>query len=301
MSKDLLRKVLQQAQTPVWLGDVRDGLIVPVSFDGTIPSAVDVVADYFINVAQGNIEGTTSVNKFGRSTNVDSSVDTDIWDRANATDDQDIWVAPVQARVHNIASDNAADDGSPVGNGARTIRVFGLPDWNSAEVSEDIVLDGVANVATVNSYVIIHRMRVLTSGTSGPNVGTITATAVTDGTVTAQINPSEGQTQMAIYGIPSTQTAYMTQFYASILRANLGATVSFADLRLLFNPQPDDNTNTYLVKHSIGVGSNGNNPFYHPYQPYNRFSGPGVLKLQASGSANNLDISAGFDLILVDN
>ncbi len=159
--------------------------------------------DPALNIALGNVIGVTSIDKFGRTTNADTGIITDIWDRANVTHNQPIWVAPTQARIHNIVSSNGGDDGNPAGAGARTIRVFGLTDWDTKEVSEDIVLNGVGAIATQNSYVIIHRMFVLTKGATNVNIGFITATAAVDGTVTAQINPSQGQTQKAILGIPA--------------------------------------------------------------------------------------------------
>lgn len=265
--------------------------------------------DFMLEVAKGDISGHTSVNKFGRSTNIDSGHVSDVWDGANASDyptgpldDRPIWAMPSASVKHNIASTSADDDGDPVGDGARTIRVYGLVDWDTAETSEDITLDGTTDVLTTKLYVIIHRMKVLTAGTTATNVGTITATTDDGDTIiTAQINPEEGQTQMAIYGIPSTQTAYMTGFYGSVLRANLSTNERHADMRLVFNPEPGDNEDTWLIKHSLACGTRAGSPFYHPYNPPNGFSGPGVLKCQAIGSAENLDVSMGFDLILVND
>jgi hypothetical protein len=269
-----------------------------VSLAQSIEGTQVTVGDPRLEIPSGEVDGQSSVNKFGRSTNVDNGVNTDIWDRANATNDQDIWLAPTAPRIHTIASTSANDVGG--GTGANSVKISYLPDWNTAEQVETVTGNLNGGIAMINAAVIIHRMQVIPQASStSANVGTITATAAGDATVTAQIQPGEGQTQMAIYGIPSIQTAYMTQFYGSVLRSN--AATAFVDLRLLFNPTPNLNKVVFLVKHSLGIQTTGANPFVHPYNPYNKFVGPGIFKMQAAGSTDNLDVSSGFDLILVDN
>lgn len=364
--------------------------------------------NFALDAAAGKVEDVVGVNKFGRSTNVDASTDTDIHDGANPTDDLDIWVAPTTARVHAIVSTdandvtaaatltmalNAADtetvtigakvytfqtvltdvDGNVLigatasdsidnliaainlgagagtlyatsttanvisvsavagagdtmtlyvatagaiattetganmswggatavlGTGARTLRVYGLTAWTTAEVSEDINLTGITAVNTVNSYVIIHRMEVLTKGASGPNVGVITATAATDGTVTAQVNAGKGQTQMAIYGVPSTKSAYITQYYASVIKAAAALTCSIS---LLANHEPASELTAFLVKHTNGADTAGDSYIPHKFEPYYKIAGPAIIKLQANASAANTDISGGFDMYLMNN
>ena len=252
--------------------------------------------DHDIDIPAGHFTNVTSVNKFGRCTDADLNDPTDVWDGANATDDIKIWVAPTEARIHDIASTSAND--TSAGTGARTLRVYGLTDWDTAEVYEDVTLNGTSNVATTNSYVIIHRMKVMTYGSSGPNVGKITATAQTDATVTAQINVGEGQTQMAIYGVSSTQTAYVTQYYASALKATSSAAVN---MTLYVNSIPDQELTGFLCKHTKGLQTTGGSNLTHEFKPYAKFNGPCILKLQGESTANNGDLSGGFDLILVDN
>lgn len=246
--------------------------------------------DYALEVALGNIPGVAGVNKFGR--NPDLNGIEDVWEGGG------IWVAPTTARLHDIASDSASDDGAPVGVGARTIRVYGLTAWNLAEVSEDIVLNGVANVPTVNAYVIVHRMKVLTKGASGPNVGTITATAQTDGTVTAQIDPGVGQTQMAIYGVPSIQSVFLSDYYASMNRT--GGATALVDIELKLNPEPDAELLGFLTKGSRGLLSSATSGYQQLYNPYAGTPGPLIFKVQGDASAAS-DVSAGFNLYLVDN
>jgi hypothetical protein len=156
-------------------------------------------------------------------------------------------------------------------------------------------MDGTTNVPTVNQYVIIHRMQVLTKGATNVNVGTITATADTDGTITAQIQPGNGQTLMAIYGVPSVQVAYMTGFYASVVKAAAAVTAS---VKILVNPEPDAELTNFLTKHILGLDSQSNNLVHHSFNPCKVFPGPSIIKIQGNASAANTIMSAGFDLIL---
>lgn len=256
-------------------------------------------ANYALNVARGLITGVSSVNKFGASPSGVQTTATDIWSRADATPTQQIWLPPTQARVHAIVSTSTDDDGSPAGNGARTIRVYGLTSWTTAEVSEDITLNGTGSVNTVNSYVIIHRMKVLTSGTTSINVGTISATAATDATVTAVIRPGEGQTEMAIYGVPSIQSFYLTRLCCSIDRAS--AVAVDADFTLLVNEAPTTNLLNYLWKHNMSLQSTGTSTACQNFQNPIKYAGPCIIKVQATGSAADIDATAAFDGYLVTN
>jgi hypothetical protein len=255
---------------------------------------------FALEVAKGLVAKHSTINKFGRSTNVDNGVMTDIWDRANATDDDDIWTAPTQARTHDIASSSTSDDGDPAGIGARTIRIYGLKTWDdAAETTEDITMDGTSNVATSNTYVIIYRMRVLTKGATNVNVGNITATAQTDGTVTAQINAGAGQTQMAVFGVPSTQKLYIFHLYGSVLRS-AGASGA-VDMSMLVNPEPDTELLNFNTRHTFGLSTTGTSAYSVLYNPPKIVTGPAIVKVQGVGTANDLDVSGGFDGIIVDN
>jgi hypothetical protein len=255
---------------------------------------------YFaLEVSRGNITSVSAVNKFGKAPDGVQTTDTDIWDRANATPTQQIWVAPTQARIHAIVSTSDSDDGDPAGVGARTVMVYGLTSWSTAEVSETVTLNGTGAVNTSNAYVIIHRMRVVTKGATNVNVGIITATAAVNGTVTAQINAGIGQSEMAIYGIPSTQSFYMTQFYGSINKASgAAATINY---RLKVNTEPNAELINFVSKNIRGVQSTGNSDITWPFNPYLRIDGPAIIKIQAIGSAADLDGTAGFDGYLVTN
>jgi len=194
-----------------------------------------------LSIARGEQSGWSYMLKFGRHSDVDTGAAEDIWDGNSA------WTPPTTARVHNIASSSAND--TAAGTGARTITVIGL-NGSFVVTTENITLNGISNVPTVNSYVIIYRMFVLTAGSGGTNAGNITATAQTDATLTAQISTGLNQTLMAIYQIPAGFTGYLARYYASM--NNPVAAVS-CDVKLLSKPLGG----VFNTKHIIGLNSQG--------------------------------------------
>lgn len=255
-------------------------------------------------IAEGLVPNHDSINKFGQNKEIDSGVTADVWSGGRTVGalpagSSLLWIAPTAACKHNITSTSASDDGDLAGVGARTIKIYGLPDWDTAEINEDIVMNGTGNVLTENTYVIIHRMKVLTKGATSANVGTITATATSpsDVTVTARIDVGNGQTLMAVFGVPSIQTLYLDSFYSSIKRGVTAA--ASVDILLLVNPEPDVELLNFLCKHTFGLLTQGTSAVLSPYSPPKKIEGPAIVKIQAVSGANDMSVSAGFDGILV--
>jgi hypothetical protein len=251
---------------------------------------------YGLEVCKGNVPGTSVVDKFGRCIdNVDSGVATDIWDGASAGIGTITWVAPTQARIHNIVSTSAND--APGLGGAVSVTVSGLTSWSAAEVSETVALAGATPQPTVNEYVIIHRMECNYDAASiGPNQGQISATPVVDASVTAYILAGRGQTEMAIYGIPQGYSFHMTKPWGSVNRSITGA----VNFDIVYNKNPDVQRVAFNRKGNFSVHSTGETTGDIDYNQTTRgFQGPGILKIQGSGSANNMDVAAGFQGFLV--
>ena len=267
--------------------------------DGNGGASFETMTDYALEVSLGNIAGVSSVNKFGHATDCDSGVLTDIWDGADGTTSTDIWVPPTAARGHQISSTSAND--TSAGTGARTIQVYGLTDWDTAETSEVITMAGLTNVPTVNNYVIIYRVKVLTWGTGGVNAGNITTVADTDLTVTAAILAGENQSQMCIFGIPSTQKFRMEHAQVEIVKSAGSATI--IEGNILFMPDPATNAanNTAWINKEHFSHTNGSNPWEHDYDVPKKFDGPGIIKFQVTSSNNNQQATGGFEGYLVDN
>jgi hypothetical protein len=250
--------------------------------------------DFLLEVAKGRIPSHYAVNKFGSSSFVQTSP-TDIWDK-----DLTPWLVPTAPRVHTIASTSADDTAG--GAGARTIEIFGLADWDSVETSE-IVTMNTGTPPTTSAYVIIHRMVVLTTGSTGPfsNVGTISATAAVDGTVTAQIAPIKGQTQMAIFGVPSTQKFYMYNFACSIAHASPGPTIDAAGVIIFQSVDIENSPTVFAFKHTAAVQDNGLTSLDSMFIVPKVFVGPCVIKISMVALAEDSLCDASFDGVLVDN
>lgn len=251
-------------------------------------------------VSRGLVTGHTSVNKFGHAPSGIQTTTTDIWARADAAPTQQIWLAPTAARIHSLVSSSTDDDaGGGGGTGAHTVRVWYLPDWDTAETYEDVNMDGTTPVAMTVSAVMINRMKVSAYGASGPNVGTITATAATDATVTALILPGDGQTEQAIYGVPSIQSFYLVRWGVDISKS--AAAAATVELELRVNEIPDVITTGFIRKDDISVQSTGTNSKERVYPIPIKYPGPCIIKIQGIASAADIDGKSGFDGYLINN
>lgn len=249
---------------------------------------------FFRGAYQPLLEQMDWANVFGKATNVDTNVATDIWDRANPEDDQAIWLAPLSPLVHTVVSDDANDGGG--GSGARLVTIKGL-DSGFNEITEQITLNGTSGVQTVNQYIRINSFRCDEFGSGDINAGEITATAQINNTVTAQICAGLGNALMAIYTIPDNTTGYMTQFYGTIDRTTGAPTKAL--ITLLARKNAGTLTSGFVVENNLVVQFDGNTDVPRRFEPFKRFPAKTDIKLQCTASSNNTSVSAGFDVILI--
>lgn len=243
----------------------------------------EALEEFHANVSLGNVAGMSVMDKFGRNPDVDTGTDPeDLWDRGG------LWVEPSIACKHNVKSTDGNDNAS--GTGARTVEVFGLiADYS--QQSEMVPLDGTNDVPTENLYIVIFRKIVRSAGSSGGNIGTLTATSQADGTVTAQIAPGVNQTLMAIYQIPEGKTGLLYQYYVDVNESTGIGTVAFD---VLVKPIGE----VWQVKHHRGTKDDIPHKFKFP-RPIVEKS---LIKLgNLMVSNNNTDVSGGFEILLVNN
>ena len=163
--------------------------------------------DYLYDIAEGNVPGHTVLRRLGHNVDVAAALET-VWHNSS------LKGYLTSAERLQIASSDVDDDGSPVGAGARTLRITGL-DTNYEALTEDVTLNGQTNVLTDASFLRVFDLQVLTAGASGANEGTITASNNADAMVLEEIAIGENLSHSACYTVPLGYTAYIVQVHAA--------------------------------------------------------------------------------------
>lgn len=245
--------------------------------------------DQAAQLARGNYVDAEVVNQFGRNPDVDSGTAEDVWQTGGD------YVFPTAAETVTIVSNAVNDDGDPVASGLWSLVVYGL-DANFDLIEEQIALDGTTPVVTTAAFLRVHLAVGYEAGTGGSNVGTITATQTTSGLPLFTIPPSDGRTSMAIFTVPRDHTLLVTRVYGSIQRQSAGV----VGLQYFIRDQSRPDA-AFLSIGYAGVHSQGSSWVSIGYTLPGRLQGPTDLKFRALAGANNTDVNAGFDAILIDN
>ena len=241
------------------------------------------------DVARGKIADRFVIDKFGENADVDVGTE-DLWSGGG------IWVAPTQARIHQIASTSVNDDGDPAGTGARTITYSGII-ADGTRATETKTLNGTTNVPTTNAFTMIDRMEVLTVGNTGSNVGTITATADGDGTVTARIEATQNQTRMAIFQVPTNAQATLYDYYFTIN----GKTTATTLLTLELKEKKNVANSPWVTKHIEQFNSDVTNDIDHVFNHFKKFSAGSYLKMTVTSNKADASVQGGFSLLVVND
>lgn len=149
--------------------------------------------------ALGNIAEATTWNKWGYNNSIASTVET-VWSPGGR-----LTRLP-SAETLDIVSSSTDDDTG--GTGAISVIIYGVGDgWvNQTEV---VTLDGTTPVTTTNTWLGVNRISTYLVGSSGSNVGAITATATTAATTQAQIPATAGSTQHAFFFVAADSIGLM--------------------------------------------------------------------------------------------
>lgn len=235
--------------------------------------------DFGALVAAGKVNGWETFTKFSSSAVIPINQERDIWDSATPL----VYLSGEE--FINIASDSASD--TSAGVGAQTIRVMGV-NVNLERIEENVILDGLTDVVTVNKYFRIYRMQVLTAGSTQAAVGTITATAAVSATEQARVISSNNTTLMSHMTAPAGVVTIGKGFTLSV------AAGQSAVFRLYIRPPGG----VFVISDIVAVTNS--------FQRVRDFGLPTIpegsdLRITAQPSDNNVICTASYDLLFIDN
>jgi hypothetical protein len=220
------------------------------------------------------------VGKFGRNFDVDAATSPE--DLIEEGGEQ-YWAAA--AAILQVTSSLAAD--AAAGTGMRTMRIYGV-DGDYREIVEDVTMNGLTIVNTVQEFLRVNRAHLLQVGSGLVNAGNI---SIGDGTgVLAYVAAGAGQTQKAAYTIPAGYQKLRIKNIKSNLFAT-GVQGEWVDVRLLTR----EDGSGWRERWNSGSGDS----FYYDSDT----DGVGVSEKTdvvlkaANASADNLSVNGAFTIV----
>ena len=227
----------------------------------------NTLAPLGFSIQRGDVNNFQSIQKFGYNSSVGTSFET-IWDGGG---DYTFITSPSTATA--TSSDTGSDN-----NG--TIEIVGL-DSNYDLATETITIGGSASTT---SFIRVFRARMINANTGNANVGTITITV--SSTTVAQIQPTYGQTLMAVYTVPRFFQAYLVQL-------DVGSSKDLEN-EIKFRIKELDNGNSWNTRSFVTTRGGFTEKNFHVPEI---IPAKTDIEMRAKSSATS-SISGGFELIL---
>lgn len=252
--------------------------------------------DFDLEIASGRISSIAPIFKFGENPAIGSGGGYEtIWDGGG------LYAYPGVATAMT-ASSSSGDDTSPAGDGARTIRVFGLDEqWRW--IVQDVALDGTTPVSLPTPLLRVFRAFVLTAGSNGATAGTIYvgSGAVAAGVPAVSYAQIRGgatlrnQTFMSVFTVPLGWTGYITNLVATI-----GDDVVLNGAVILTLLSRDNEASQPFQAKCRASLYNGS--IVRPLRPYLRIPEKSDVEVRGDNlGANAVEVHACFDLLLEKN
>lgn len=172
------------------------------------------------------------------------------------------------------------------GTGARIVKVTGV-DANFAEITENVALNGATVAPTLKSYLRINDFEVIDAGSGGVNAGTITATAVTDATISAQIAIGKNKARQAIFSVPADRDLMLTSITIGVGKT----TVTTIEGDLLVRPFGE----VFKSEYTIPASTLGSNQTIKKFKPNLFIAAKSDIKLQTTVLVDASSVFGGFE------
>jgi hypothetical protein len=248
-------------------------------------------------IAKGDVTGTTFVHKFGNAPDFDTvDLEVTVWDGA---EDGTTWelmnyIYSTSADIQYISSSDNGD--------TQSISIQGLDaDYNL--ITQTKTLTGQTSATIDTPLIRVFRAfndnsvdlsgHVFISTTTAPAGGVPTAA-----NIRAIIDPTNQQTEMAVYTIPAGKTGYMRDWYIATAGGNKSSSYVFRLKSRLFGK-------VFRTKHTSAMDALAPIPYQHNYTEPEVFPEKTDIEMRVTSIASPASIenavSAGFDIVLVDN
>lgn len=221
-----------------------------------------------IAVQKGLVEDYSGLQKFGYNPSVPTTFET-------ICDASTNYVYPTSATTATVTSSDTDDN-------TGTVEIQGL----DANYNLQTVIATIGGSATTETFIRVFRARMTTANTGSSNVGTITVTV--DSKTVAQILPTNGQTLMCVYTIPSNKRGYLISLNGGMSKQKE------VEFKLLSKSITNGNVfNTKAYQSTFGM------PFTRHYLVPEVFEEKTDIEIRAKADATTA-VSAGFELFLED-
>ena len=176
--------------------------------DGSGTPSYVVDKGYLNQIREGNIENHSFVSIQGNNLTIGTALE-EVSDLGTVGFGN--WPAAALGAI--LVSDNIADDTG--GTGAITVIVRGL-DSSYIAASENVTLDGTTPATiTTQTFLRIHELEVVTSGSGLTNAGTITASI--GGVDIIAMLPGHSKSMSGRYTVPAGKTLYLQNAEGSVI------------------------------------------------------------------------------------
>jgi hypothetical protein len=247
-----------------------------------------------LSIAKGSVVGTTFIHKFGDARDFDIGDGfVTVWDGANDGGINAMtYIYSTTADIGQISSSDNAD--------TQDIEIQGLDgDYNI--VTQTIALTGQTSAALTTPLLRVFRAKNTNGTVTAGNVYVaVTGSAITAGVpdvpanVRAVIQAEYQQTLMAVYTIPAGKTGYMRDWYASASAAKRSSAHQVHLVARKVN-------GVFQHKHVSAIQTDGTSYIKHDYIEPEIFTEKTDIEIHVNTDQDAAGISAGFDIVLIDN
>lgn len=246
--------------------------------------------EYGLSVQRGLVNGVSVIHKFGRNPDIDTSDGfRDLWNdlKVDHYTGFDAVVADVVEVVSTDITDTAA------GVGAQSIQLIGLGS-GLVEQTEILTLNGTTPVVSVNEYIRLDRAIILQGGSSGGNVGVVSAyQQSTPAVVFFNIAEGANRTTICAYTVPFGKLGYIKRAFLSLARKGTASVEVKGLVRF-----PGSVFQTVEWFSLSGAGSSSVTRVYDI--PLIGVPAGSDIKFAADTDTNNIGVAGGFEMLLVD-